>query len=234
MFNRFFLLLFCFLLILPTGACAIRAADTPIAEKAVEVTSFVDSLTFLGDSTTAHMAQRSPIVSERIWAAKNRYLNLDSRITYAKIVAPDTGKEEEIASVAARIRPERLVITLGVDYGVYYYRDQPETFAFYYEKLLDLLTKAAPDTELILQSIFPVGRESVAITPQMVNVANLEIKKIADKRGLLYVDQTSVLADDEGFLKNEYCYSSDGLHLTKGAYLAILEHLESVGAGEVI
>ena len=232
-FNRIVLFILTLSLIsLPLCACrqasaAATGTDDRVTETADTKENFVDSLTFLGDSITAHMQQRAKVRPEQIWAAKNRYLNLDSRITYAKIVAPDTGEEETIATVAARLKPRYLVITLGIDYGVYYYRNKPDTFRHYYEKLLSSIEEASPDTVLILQSIFPVGRSSVAITNEMVRNANGIIREIAGARGLAFVDQTPVLADDAGFLRPEYCYSNDGIHLTASAYDAILTHLAS-------
>lgn len=221
-FNRIFILLFLMLLFLLLGGC--RAAASP----QVQERDILDELTFLGDSTTAHMQQRTQLRPEQIWAAKDRYLNLDSRITYARIVAPDTQGEETVAEVAKRLKPRYLVITLGVDYGVYYYRDRPQTFGLYYEKLLDAVQNASPDTVLILQSVFPVARSSAVITNDMIQSANGVIANIAKARNLLYVDQTATLCDSEGFLRPEYCYSEDGIHLTASAYKAILETLRSM------
>lgn len=227
MINRIFLCLFSLLLCISLlGGCK-SAAATDGNVSASDV-AFLDTLTFLGDSTTAHMQQRSKIPAARIWAAKDRYLNLDSRITYAKIIAPDTGKEETIASVAARLRPVRLVITLGADYGVYYYRDKPEVFRLYYEKLLDAISAASPETELILQSVFPVAATCRVLTNEMIDRANAVIREIAEKRGLFYVDQKPILADKDGFLRPEFCFSDDGIHLTESAYSAILSHLASL------
>ena len=231
-FNRIFVFFMALcLFIFPLSACQAALAAESAAPTAEE-TAFLDSLTFLGDSTTAHMQQRAKIKKEQVWATAKRYLNLDSRITYAKIIAPDTGAEERIAEVAARLQPARLVITLGIDYGVYYYRDKPEAFRLYYEKLLSSIEAASPETVLILQSIFPVGRSCKVITNEMVDRANTIVREIADARGLYYIDQKETLADGEGYLKPEYCYSDDGLHLTEGTYAAILSHIASL-EGEI-
>lgn len=226
-FNRIFLFLLAISLVsFPFLGCRRASAATKEVESAPK--SFVEELTFLGDSTTAHMQSRSPIQKERVWAAKNRYLNLDSRITYAKIVAPDTGEEELIADVAARLKPRFLVITIGIDYGVYYYRDKPDIFRHYYEKLLSSIQAASPETVLILQSIFPVGRNSPVITNEMVQKGNRIVQEIANARGLVFVDQTPILADGEGYLREKFCYSEDGIHLTDTAYSAILSHLNEL------
>lgn len=221
-FNCIFLLFL--LIVMPLSLVGCRAAASPQAQER----DILDELTFLGDSTTAHMQQRAPLRPEQIWATKDRYLNLDPRITYARIVAPDTKREETVAEVAARLKPRYLVITLGVDYGVFYYRDKPQTFRLYYEKLLNVIQATSPDTKLILQSIFPVAKGSAVITNDMIQSANGVIADIARDRGLLYVDQTATLCDGEGYLRPEYCYSEDGIHLTASAYKAILTRLKSM------
>ena len=221
-FNRIFSCFMLCCLLVFTTSCRAEASKR----------DFIDELTFLGDSTTAHMQQRSTLRPAQIWATKDRYLNLDARITYAKILAPDTGREETVAEVAARVRPRYLVITLGVDYGVYYYRNKPQEFRHYYEKLLDAILTASPDTTLILQSIFPVSRESTVITNDMIQKANGIIQEIAAARGLCFADQTDTLSDSDGYLKPAYCYSADGIHLTSAAYEAILNRL-SMMEGEI-
>ena len=214
-FNRiFYFLLLIFLL------CGCKQPPA-----AADNTPFLDKVVFVGDSTTAHMKNRSKLNDAQVWATKERYLNLDARVTSAKIEIDE--KEMTIAEAAAKYRPAYLVITLGIDYGVYYYRDDPETFRACYEKLLDTLQTAAPDTVLILQSVFPVGRQSPAITNEMVDRANTVISEIAAARDLYYLDANTPLRDEEGYLRPEYVYSADGIHLTASAYDVILENLRS-------
>ena len=224
--NRIFLLFLAFSLLL-CGCQQANAANDPTPKDPIA------SLTFLGDSITAHMASRADVIPSQIWASKERYLNLDSRITHAKILAPDTGKEERIAEVAARVRPQTLVITLGIDYGVYYYRNDLSVFAKYYEKLLDEINAASPQTKIILQSVFPVTAACKNVTNEMIDNANVVIREIAKKRDLRYLDTQSVLRDADGFLKKEYCYSKDGIHLTSTAYEAILAYISAQVQNEV-
>lgn len=219
-YNRIFLCLLAALLLF-AGCNRAEAAKAP------QSSEFLDEIYFLGDSITAHMQQRAAVSASRILASKQRYLNLDSRITYARIVAPDTGDEEPIATVVGRLQPRYLVITLGIDYGVYYYRNDLDTFGYYYEKLLDAILAASPNTNLILQSIFPVGKNSTVITNDMVDHANGVIAEIAARRSLVYIDAAAVLRDAEGYLKADYCYSDDGIHLTASAYEAIFENIKN-------
>ncbi len=227
-FNRIFISLLC-LLTLVFCSCGSVSAVTG-DEQELSDAAFIDSLTFLGDSTTAHMLSRAPLTggasSKQIWVSKNRYLNLSSRITYEKIVCPQNGEEMTIAKAAATVRPKYLVITLGIDYGVYYYRNDLKTFSLYYEKLIDAIAAASPETVIVLQSIFPVGRGSSVITNEMVDRANGAIAEIAARRNLVFVDAATPLKDAEGYLAPEYCYSEDGIHLTHDAYAVIFENLK--------
>ncbi|MBO7341592.1 MAG: hypothetical protein J6U87_02810 [Clostridia bacterium] len=225
-YNRIFLLFVAVSLLF----CACQRAN---AAKEPSPSEPIARLTFLGDSITAHMQSRADLSPTQIWATKERYLNLDSRITYAKIIAPDTGKEERIADVAARVKPPHLIITLGVDYGVYYYRNDLSLFAKYYEKLLNEIAAASPDTKIYLQSIFPVTAACKSITNQMIDNANAVIREIAQRRDLMYLDTQSVLRDTDGFLKKEYCYSEDGIHLTRDAYMQILAYISQKVQNEV-
>lgn len=219
-YNRIFLFLLAMTLFL--GSCQhTRAAQTePQGD-------FLQKVTFLGDSITAHMAARAKVSSAQIWATKERYLNLDSRITYAKIVAPDTGKEELIADVAARLRPPYLVITLGVDYGVYYYRNDLNLLVKYYEKLIDSIEDASAQTRILVQSILPVTKDCQSITNEMIDNANTAIREMAARRGIPYLDTQSVLRDEEGFLHPSYCFSADGIHLSESAYAQILSYIRA-------
>ncbi len=225
-YNRIFLLFLALCLLF----CGCQRADA--AQDAPQESPLAD-FTFLGDSITAHMQSRADVEPAQVWATKERYLNLDSRITYAKIVAPDTGKEELIADVAARLKPPHLVITLGVDYGVYYYRNDLSLFAKYYEKLIDTIAVASPDTKVYLQSILPVTADCKSITNEMIDNANAVIREIAVRRNLIYLDTQSVLRDADGFLKKEYCYSEDGIHLTSAAYDEILSYISQKTQNEV-
>ena len=101
------------------GSCQRVHAEEQVSAR------FVDELTFLGDSITAHMATRAEVSPQQLWCSKERYLNLDARIMRARVLAPDTGEAELITQLAGRLQPRYLVITLGIDYGVYYYSTLP-------------------------------------------------------------------------------------------------------------
>lgn len=219
-YNRIFL--FFLALSLMLGGCQ----RTKAAEEQGK-NDFLDNVSFLGDSITAHMTSRAKVSPAQVWATKERYLNLDSRITYARIIAPDTGEEERIADVAARLNPPYLVITLGVDYGVYYFRNEPQTLVKHYERLLDEIAQASPQTQILVQSILPVTAACKSITNAMIDTANAALREMSVRRDIPYLDTQSVLRDENGFLRAEYCFSEDGIHLNARAYEAMLAYIRT-------
>jgi lysophospholipase L1-like esterase len=67
----------------------------------------------------------------------------------------------------------------------------------------------------------------------MIDNANERIREVAAQRKLLYLDTQSVLRDADGFLKKEYCYSEDGIHLTSAAYSRVLAYIREKLQNEV-
>ena len=61
----------------------------------------------------------------------------------------------------------------------------------------------------------------------MIDNANEVIREIARRRDLPFLDTQSVLRDENGFLREEYCYSEDGIHLNESAYAAILSYIRN-------
>ena len=87
--------------------------------------------------------------------------------------------------------------------------------------------EASPKTKIILQSIFPVTAGCVNLDNTKIDTANKWVKAIAAENGCRYLDTQSILKDDKNCLKENYCNSSDGIHMGKEAYVAILEYIRT-------
>ncbi len=87
-FNRIFLFLLIFLLIAsPLSSCKKANAATTEANAAPK-TDFIDELTFLGDSTTAHMQLRASVDKSKVWAAKNRNMTGTDIMKQSENISP--------------------------------------------------------------------------------------------------------------------------------------------------
>lgn len=191
--------------------------------------SYQDSLCFLGDSLTAHLVSRGVLSGGRgthqVLATKAGMLNLNSEVTSALVVLPEHGREMTVAEAVKIKKPPVLIITLGTDWGVSYL--DRDGFIYCYSKLLDAISEASPDTEIVLQSIFPVTADCRVLSNAKIDRANGWIVELAEARGLKYLNTQEILKDKSGCLRRELCNSSDGIHLSTEAYVEILAYIRS-------
>ncbi len=191
--------------------------------------AYQDSLTFVGDSLTAHLVNRGVLSggtnTKQVWRSESNMINLNSEVTSAKIILPGTGEKMTIAEAAKQARPSILIITLGTDWGVAYLSESE--FKDCYGKLVQAIQKASPSTTVILQSIFPVTATCATLDNAKIDTANKWVKAVAAENGCHYLDTQSVLKDENNCLKAEYCNSTDGIHLGKEAYEAILAYIRT-------
>ena len=192
-------------------------------------TAYQDKIIFVGDSLTAHLINREVLTggtnTKQVWRCENNMMNLNSEITSVKIIYPGTGEKMTIAEAAGKAQPEIMVITLGTDWGVSYLSESE--FKSCYAGLVQAVQKASPKTKIILQSIFPVTAACVNLDNTKIDTANKWVKAVAAENGCRYLDTQSILKDDKNCLKENYCNSSDGIHMGREAYVAILEYIRT-------
>ena len=192
-------------------------------------TAYQDKIIFVGDSLTAHLINREVLTggtdTKQVWRCENNMMNLNSEVTAAKIIFPGTGEKMTVAEAAGKAKPEIMIITLGTDWGVSYLGETE--FKSCYSALIQAIQKASPKTKIILQSIFPVTASCPSLDNTKIDTANKWVKAIAAENGCHYLDTQSILKADKNCLKANYCKSTDGIHLGKEAYVAILEYIRT-------
>ncbi len=93
-----------------------------------------------------------------------------------------------------------------------------------YEKIIQAIRSGSPGTQIIVQSVFPInnqliGRKYYIGTNEQITELNNELKAMAAKQDVVYVDVYSQLLENEKIgMKADYTY--DGLHLSGKGYLA--------------
>lgn len=98
-----------------------------------------------------------------------------------------------------------------------------DTIVLSMEKAITAVKEVSPETEIIIQSIIPVNSSydkyaDFKNVGKKLQKANKELKKLAKKYKVTWVDLTPVLADENGELKAEY--TNDGYHLMGKGYIA--------------
>lgn len=122
--------------------------------------------------------------------------------------------------------PTKVVILIGTNDLT---TDKPKDVAKNIEKMIQDIKKNLPDTEIYLQSIYPVNRNEKEKKINMDTVGdrnNRDIKKtnqlleeMADREKIHYIDVYSSLCDDEGNLKLDY--TNEGLHISDLGYVTV-------------
>lgn len=139
--------------------------------------------------------------------------------TYNRGISGDRTEDilDRVADVKA-MAPDKIFLQVGRnDMGGKETIDVAECWAKY-EKLIKEIKKELPETDFYVQSVFPVGRQ-VEYCDQF-NAAAQQLNKLLEagvsKYEYFFIDLTSRLADEEGYLKDEYSY--DGVHLVADGY----------------
>lgn len=96
-----------------------------------------------------------------------------------------------------------------------------------YGYLLDRLQKIAPQAEIVVQSVLPVRKPEFHYMHAPIIELNAEIKRLAEQRGLKFVDLHARFKDDEGRLREEL--TNDGVHLSPAGYDLWLQVLTEEG-----
>jgi len=206
-------------------------APVLLAETADMGQEYIDSIVFLGDSTTYGLRYYGVLnggkQTKQVWTPSSGTLSLFNQ-SRARIKYPETGLEIPIEEAVALKKPEYIVITLGVN-GVSSMSE--EAFKKDYKALISRIQNANADTKIILNSIYPIARSYAkqgSINNTKITRANGWVYEIAEEMGVRYSDSASVLKDNEGWLIQSY-QNGDGLHLTGGAFRLVLDYLRTHG-----
>lgn len=201
---------------------------------------YLDSFIFFGESTTYHLKNRSVLKggsdTKQVWAPDSGTCILDSTITTLRIRYPDTGEALTVREAAARKQPEYLVLTFGLNGAVGHVTRGAEAYKSSYRALINSVLEASPNTKIILQSCFPVAlnmdMSAYSITlddlNKYIDCLNGWTLELAEEMNLRYLNTASILKDEDGRLRSEY-QVGDGHHLTRQAYVEILNYIRTHG-----
>ncbi len=201
---------------------------------------YIDSFIFLGESTTYHMKSRGVLKdgtkTKQVWAPESGTLSLDTTTPSAKLFYPDTGEYLTLREAVSRKQPEYIVLTFGLNGAVQNVKKGEEYYKSCYRLLLDDIRNGSPNTKIILQSGFPVASNmdmryysiSLKELNEYIDIINAWVLELAEEYNLRYLNTSEILKDSDGCLKFEY-QCGDGYHLTREAYVEILNYIRTHG-----
>ena len=199
--------------------------------------AYIDSMIFVGESTTAHLRSRGVLTggksTKQVWSNESNTMALDLNILQKTINYPETGQAMTIPAAAAVARPKYIVLNFGVN-GIQTFGKNEKLYSTAYGKLIDAIHEASPDTVVLLQTVYPVAAnqasfgEGAATINGYIKRLNELLPDIATAHNAYVVDTASVLIGNDGNLRSDY-QTGDGIHLTTEAYVQILNYLRTHG-----
>ena len=199
--------------------------------------AYIDSMIFVGESTTAHLRSRGVLTggksTKQVWSNESNTMALDLNILQKTINYPETGQEMTISAAAVVAKPRYIVLNFGVN-GIQTFGKNEKLYITAYGKLIDAIHEASPDTVVILQTVYPVAAnqasfgEGAATINAYIKRLNELLPDIATAHNAYVVDTASVLVGSDGNLRSDY-QTGDGIHLTTEAYVQILGYLRTHG-----
>ncbi len=194
---------------------------------------YLNSIVFTGDRTIAGLSYsgvlEGDVETKQVWRSEGDDLPLDNNLDIATVLCGEE-KGLSIADAAALRRPDYIVITVGLNNGVAYCTK--ESFKNYYGSLIDAITATAPETRVMLQSVFPVSKNyeknNNGIDVSKIKTANQWISELAYEKGVRYLHTYEALSDTDGYLKTNYD-SGDGMTLSQAGYEAMALYIRTHG-----
>ena len=201
---------------------------TRLEETADMGQEYLDSIIFLGDSTTyallAYGVLSGGTRSPQVWTPANRTFSLFNQ-NGITILYPETGLNIKLEEAVSLKKPEYMIITLGIN-GVSSMNE--DYFKSEYTALINRIRTACPDTKIILNTIYPVARNYNLISNAKISKGNEWIYSLAEELDLRFLDTASVLKDEDGYLRSAY-QNGDGLHLSVDALKIVLDYIRTHG-----
>ena len=98
-----------------------------------------------------------------------------------------------------------------------------ESYIENYEEVVDYARQYQPDANIIVVSVTPVMRfveeQSIYYTMANINAYNDALREMCARKECWYLDISSVLIDEDGYLSAFYGYSGDGKHFEPTGYM---------------
>ena len=187
---------------------------------------------FFGESTTAHLARAGGVLDtdgerQTVLRDKSGTRYLDMRILSSPVFYE--GELISFSDAVERAKPRVLVLSFGLN-GITRWSRDTNAFLRNYRALIDGIRTRSPNTKILLQSVYPVGENTVFSLPKeelnkQISSLNFIISSLTKEYdNLAYVDTAQLLTDESGALLSAYDIG-DGIHLTNDAYRTVLQFL---------
>lgn len=183
--------------------------------------SWFDDCVFLGDSLTVGLSMYNDRYNafgdaDFVCAGSLSYWNSQWDLYRAGNVHPIYKGRKILLEDAVKLTgAKKAIITLGMnDIGIW----GPAGVITHARSLLNKIKAKSPDVKIYLQTVSPIiyGRERPHLSNSLIRQYNENLKQFAAQEGYGFLDSYNALANNYGYLPNEFCSDPGGLglHLT--------------------
>lgn len=188
---------------------------------------YQNSLTFLVDSTFVGLRSKQLIEANQVWATSSGSMPID-KLDSTNILFPNDGSEISPQNAAMISKPKILVIGIGTD-GLS--NVDQNTFVAVYDKLINNILSASPDTQIICMGLCSVTEDynGKDLSVNIMSDGNDWVKLVCRDTGAWYADVAENLGDGSGGLRASYA-EANGKSLSADGLQLVLEYLRTHAA----
>lgn len=197
-------------------------------------TSFFDDAVFIGDSVSLRLTlycQSHPGALGKAQFLTSGSLgsgNALEKVTSDSVHPYYQGEHMSVEDGVKASGAKKVFIMLGMnDVGLYGVDDSVKNMETLIQRILD----KSPDAEIYLQSMTPIltGHERKVLNNENLDKYNAKLKELAKEKGYHFADVASVMKQEDGSLKPEYCSDGGedgmGIHFTDAGAEAWIDYL---------
>lgn len=195
---------------------------------------YFDNSVFLGDSVTLGLKNYATKMRQKdsYFLGNAKFIAVGSYSVADTLVSVDSPKSIHSLYNGVVMQPQDIILEMGVkrvficlglnDVGIYTQNE----YLTNYSILINRMRKAVPDIQIVILSVTPltVEGERKILYNAKIDEYNNSLVKFANENGCYFIDVTSVLKDELGYLADEL--SSDNYcHLMPEAYDAWISYM---------
>ena len=159
---------------------------TKLKEKTNIPDNYVEDTIFAGDSTALYYVMNGAITGKQLWHKEG--VSLETIFTQDIYINHAKSGMTLLEAVEAK-KPKRLLLSLGTNSVA---TMEISYFISKYEELLTEMKKKSPNTEIIVQSIFPVAKSlddaKKALNNDKINKMNYYLLELCDKLNIPFLN----------------------------------------------
>ena len=184
--------------------------------------AYLNETVWLGDSNIVRLYLYELVPLENYMAVEG--LGIEGFAEAPCVSFVNDAKTYTIAEAVAQVQPRRVVMTFGTNNADGKFTQ--EEFIRLYGEAVAALRKAAPDCDIIVNAIPPVGEARLYpdVTMETIDAFNAALEAFCADRHIAFLRSDTALKGKNGYARPEYVVE-DGLHLSEAGLQQLLRYL---------